>query len=45
MSALRQADNKRQFVPESVPHRKAYEDAMEAARAAGCDTGDNNDDN
>jgi hypothetical protein len=45
MSARRQADNKRQFVPESVPYRKAYEDAVQAARAAGCNTGDNNDDN
>ena len=45
MSARRQADNKRQFVQESVPYRKAYEDAVQAARAAGCNTGDNNDDN
>lgn len=45
LSALRQADNKRQFAPESAPYRKAYEDAAQAARAAGCVTDDNNDDN
>jgi hypothetical protein len=45
MSALRQANSKRQFAPESAPYRKAYEEAVQAARAAGCDTGDNTDDN
>lgn len=42
LSVLRQADNKRQFAPESAPYRKAYEDAEQAAHAAGCATDDNN---
>lgn len=45
MSALHQTDNKRRFAPESAPYRKAYEDAAQAARAAGCETDDSNDDN
>jgi hypothetical protein len=36
-SALREADNKQQFAPDSADFRKAYEDAAQAARAAGCD--------
>jgi|SRR5580692_5363411 hypothetical protein len=36
-SAVREADNKQQFAPDSSDFRKAYEDAVQAARAAGCD--------
>jgi hypothetical protein len=35
--AVREADNKQQFAPDSSDFRKAYEDAVQAARAAGCD--------
>lgn len=45
MSTVRQADKKRQFAPEATPYRKAYEDAVQAARAAGCATDDDSDDN
>jgi hypothetical protein len=36
-SAVREADNKQQFAPDSSDFRKASEDAVQAARAAGCD--------
>jgi hypothetical protein len=36
-SAVREADNKQQFAPDSSDFRKAYEDAVQAAQAAGCD--------
>lgn len=36
-SAVREADNKQQFAPNSSDFRKACEDAVQAARAAGCD--------
>ena len=41
-SAVREADNKQQFAPDSADFRKAYEDAAQAARAAGCDAAGNN---
>jgi hypothetical protein len=41
-SAVREADNKQQFAPDSSDFRKAYEDAARAARAAGYDPAGNN---
>ena len=40
MSAVHKADNKRQFAPDSLAFRKAYEDAVQAARAASCEGAD-----
>lgn len=37
-SALREADSKQRFAPDSLAFRKSYEDAAQAARAAGCET-------
>ena len=37
-AAEREADNKRQFALDSPAFRKDYEDAAQAARAAGCDS-------
>lgn len=42
MSALHEAHNKQQFATNAQAYRKAFEDALRAAQAAGCDTsGDN----
>jgi hypothetical protein len=40
MSTVREADNKRQFAPNSQGYREAFEEALGAAQAAGC-SGDN----
>lgn len=42
MSVVREADAKRRFAPDAAAFSKAYNDAVQAAQAAGCDTeGDN----
>jgi hypothetical protein len=37
-SAMNEADSKRRFAPDSSAFRKSYEDATQAAKAAGCPT-------
>ncbi|WP_024509870.1 hypothetical protein [Bradyrhizobium sp. ARR65] len=37
MSAVHEADGKQRFAPKSAEFRKSYEDALQTARAAGCE--------